>query len=70
MKRLIITALTIFALISSTYAGEGMWILSLIGKNYNQMKAAGFKLTPEDIYSLNQACLKDAVVVLNHDECT
>ena len=70
MKRLIITALTIFSLVSSAFAGEGMWILSLIGKNYDQMKAAGFKLSPEDIYSLNQACLKDAVVVLNHDECT
>lgn len=71
MQKLIVTIFTIISFIASNaFAGEGMWILSLIGKNYDQMKAAGFKLTPEDIYSLNQACLKDAVVSLNHGECT
>lgn len=46
----------------SLKADEGMWILSLINKNYNDMKAKGFKLTSEDIYNVNTACLKDAVV--------
>ncbi|MBR1784400.1 MAG: S46 family peptidase [Bacteroidales bacterium] len=45
-------------------ADEGMWLLSLIGKNYDDMKRAGFQLTPEDIYSVNQSCLKDAIVGL------
>ena len=47
-------------------ADEGMWLLSLIGKNYSDMQRAGFKLTPEDIYSINRACLKDAIVGLGN----
>ncbi len=43
-------------------ADEGMWIPMLIGKNYDQMKKQGFKLTPEDLYSINKASLKDAIV--------
>ena len=49
------------------HADEGMWLLSLLGKNYEQMKKQGFKLTPEDIYNVNQGCLKDAVVGLGRD---
>ena len=44
-------------------ADEGMWILSLLNKNYEDMKKQGFKLTPEDIYSLNKASIKDAIVI-------
>jgi len=44
-------------------ADEGMWILSLLNKNYADMKKQGFKLTPEDIYSLNKASIKDAIVI-------
>ena len=47
-------------------ADEGMWLLSLIGKNYSDMQRAGFKLSPEDIYSVNQSCLKDAIVGLGN----
>ena len=43
---------------------EGMWIPSLIGKNYEELKKLGFKLTAEDIYNINQASLKDAIVSL------
>lgn len=48
-------------------ADEGMWLLSLIGKNYADMQKAGFKLTPEDIYNVNQSCIKDAIVGLGND---
>ncbi len=48
-------------------ADEGMWLLSLLGKNYAEMQKAGFKLTPEDIYSINQNCIKDAIVGLGND---
>ena len=41
---------------------EGMWLPSLIGKNYDQMKKQGFKLTAKDIYDINNASLKDAIV--------
>jgi len=42
---------------------EGMWLLSMISSlNYQDMKAKGLKLTAEQIYSVNKASLKDAVV--------
>ena len=44
-------------------ADEGMWIPLLIEKyNIKLMKEKGFKLSAEDIYSVNKACMKDAVV--------
>lgn len=48
--------------ILSTKADEGMWIPSLIGKNYEQMKRLGLKLSKDDIYNINKASLKDAVI--------
>ena len=48
----------------SLKADEGMWLLSIINKNYDDMKAKGFKLTPEDIYNINKACIKDAIAGL------
>jgi hypothetical protein len=45
-------------------ADEGMWLLSLLeGYTIEDMQSKGFKLTAEDIYSVNEACLKDAVVI-------
>jgi hypothetical protein len=44
-------------------ADEGMWLLPLIEKlNIGKMTELGLKLSAEDIYSLNKACLKDAIV--------
>ncbi len=46
-------------------AVEGMWLPVLLQKyNIAQMQQMGFKLTANDIYNVNQACLKDAVVGL------
>jgi hypothetical protein len=45
-------------------ADEGMWIPSLIGKNYNDMQRAGIKLSAQDIYDINHASVKDAIVSL------
>ncbi len=45
-------------------ADEGMWLLPLIEKlNIGTMTEMGLKLTAEDIYSINQASLKDAIVI-------
>ncbi len=45
-------------------ADEGMWLLPLIEKlNMGKMTEMGLKLSADDIYSLNKACLKDAVVI-------
>ncbi|WP_020527331.1 S46 family peptidase [Flexithrix dorotheae] len=44
-------------------ADEGMWLPLLLQQlNAEQLQTNGFKLTPEDIYSVNQSSLKDAVL--------
>jgi hypothetical protein len=45
-------------------AEEGMWIPMLLEKyNIGAMQEAGLRLTAGDIYSVNQDCLKDALVI-------
>lgn len=54
-----------------TRADEGMWLPVLLNKfNINQMQSLGLKLTAEQIYSVNQSCLKDAIITLDHGGCT
>lgn len=43
-------------------ANEGMWFLMFIGKNIKDMEKMGLKLTAEEIYSINNSSLKDAIV--------
>ncbi|MCR5003567.1 MAG: S46 family peptidase [Bacteroidales bacterium] len=63
MRKLIIAlaALTIAA--TTAFADEGMWLPALVSQRIADMQAKGFKLTAEDVYSINQASLKDAVVL-------
>ncbi len=65
MKKLF--AILLILVVSSGFkvkADEGMWLLPLIEKlNMGKMTELGLKLSAEDIYSLNKACLKDAVVI-------
>src|SRR3989304_8458673 len=44
-------------------ADEGMWLLPLLNDNMDSMKAKGFQLTAEDIYNINNSCIKDAIVI-------
>ena len=56
----------LFIILSSSIlrADEGMWIPILIEKfNIEIMQEKGFKLSAEDIYSVNQASMKDAVMI-------
>ena len=65
IKRVSIYFLAFF-LLSSPFlrADEGMWIPLLLKKyNIKDMQAKGFKLTAEDIYSINKASMKDAVMI-------
>jgi len=57
--------LFLFCFLSSfSKADEGMWIPLLIEKyNIKIMQEKGFRLSAEDIYSVNKACMKDAVVI-------
>ena len=67
IKSIILALAMLVALPGISRADEGMWLLNLIGKNYADMQKAGFKLTPEDIYSINQNCIKDAIVGLGNE---
>ena len=63
MKKIlsIVLALTVFA--GSASADEGMWLLPLLQKmNQKDLKEAGCKLSPKEIYSINGNSLKDAIV--------
>ena len=61
MKRLIISLLGICAALTIR-ANEGMWLPFLLENNIGEMREMGLHLTADDIYNINQACLKDAVV--------
>ncbi|MCL2502565.1 MAG: S46 family peptidase [Bacteroidales bacterium] len=62
MKKLLlfVTFLTLSA--PFMRADEGMWLPSLIGQRIQDMRKNGFRLTAEDVYSVNKASLKDAIV--------
>lgn len=61
-NRFVILLLLFFTLIAR--ADEGMWVLYLLGdKVYNDMVKKGLKLSREQIYSMNKASLKDAIVI-------
>ena len=63
MKRSILLLLAALLAMPSLFADEGMWLPSLIAQRIPDMQSKGFRLTAEDIYSVNQASLKDAVVL-------
>ncbi len=61
MKKLLLSLIAAAGLFTAR-ADEGMWIPSLIGKNYDEMVRMGLTLSKEDLYDINKASLKDAVV--------
>lgn len=64
MKKLILLSLA--AILSFSYqakADEGMWLPHLLKMmNEKDMQAKGMKLSAEDIYNINNASIKDAIV--------
>ncbi len=63
-KLLLLSTFLLSTLFANATPDEGMWIPMLIEKyNIRLMQEKGFKLTAEDIYSVNKACMKDAVVI-------
>ena len=63
MKKLILSVALLLSALPFLKADEGMWLPSLISQRIGDMQAKGLRLSAEDIYSVNQACLKDAVVL-------
>ena len=65
MKKLVL----FFLLVASAFpvkADEGMWFLMFIERlNHRDMEKMGLQLTAEEIYSINNHSLKDAIVQFN-----
>lgn len=62
MRRFIGIALVATLFVFKIHAEEGMLIPSLIKAFESDMQAMGMKLTAEDIYSVNNSSLKDAIL--------
>jgi len=62
MKKFILSIIIILSVLNSK-ADEGMWLLSLLEKNYEKMQEMGLTLSVEEIYSINNTSMKDAVVI-------
>ena len=64
MKKIFtLLAIAMLALPTMAWADEGMWIPMLLGRNEAAMKKAGMHISAKDIYDVNNACLKDAVML-------
>ncbi|MCL1973443.1 MAG: S46 family peptidase, partial [Bacteroidetes bacterium] len=62
MKKLLLFVTFLTLSLPFLQADEGMWLPSLIAQRIQDMRKNGFRLTAEDVYSINKACLKDAIV--------
>jgi len=64
MKKLILTTALSVCFFLRSIADEGMWLPMLLGQQvYNDMVKKGLKLTPAQLYSINKASLKDAIII-------
>ena len=55
----------------SARADEGMWLVNMLNRiTMAEMSEMGLNLTAEEIYDINNASLKDAIVRLNGGSCT
>lgn len=62
--RKIQAVIVLLVLAQCVFAKEGMWIPTLLDKyNIEEMQQMGFRLTAEDVYSINKNSMKDAVVL-------
>jgi hypothetical protein len=62
IKRILFSIALFLGTFSKVSADEGMWLPNLLeGMTITDMQSRGFKLTAEDIYSINNTSMKDAV---------
>lgn len=71
MKKINALLLTLLLFVSfRSTADEGMWLPLFIDRlNYTDMQKKGLKLSPEEIYSVNNSSLKDAIIIFGRG-CT
>ncbi len=73
MKRILLLTLLLVTgfFAKATPPDEGMWLPMFVERmNYEDMKKHGLKLTPKEIYDINNSSLKDAIVMLGRGFCT
>lgn len=64
MKKFFLSFVLVVGLFLRSIADEGMWLPLLLGQQvYNDMVKRGLKLTKEQLYSINKASIKDAIVI-------
>ena len=65
-KIILFVTLSIMVIPTTVKADEGMWFLMFIERlNHRDMQKMGLQLTAEEIYSVNNSSLKDAIVQFN-----
>lgn len=65
-KIILFVTLSIMVIPATVKADEGMWFLMFIERlNHRDMQKMGLQLTAEEIYSVNNSSLKDAIVQFN-----
>lgn len=71
MKKIFLAIAIVLIALPAVKANEGMWLPLLIKRlNHADMQKHGLKLTAEEIYSVNNSSLKDAIVALGGGFCT
>jgi hypothetical protein len=66
IKKSILFIVSVLTIIGTAKADEGMWFLMHIQRlNHRDMQKMGLQLTAEEIYSINNSSLKDAIVQFN-----
>jgi len=64
MRKYSIALILSLSLAFRAAADEGMWLPLLLGQQvYNDMAKKGLKLTKDQLYNINKASLKDAIVI-------
>src|SRR5688572_7927420 len=66
MKKILFSFFLFVTILFKAIADEGMWLPLLLGQQaYNNMVKRGLKLTKEQLYSMNKASIKDAIIIFN-----
>lgn len=64
MRKITLTFAFFLLLVVRSFADEGMWLPLLLGQQvYNDMARKGLKLTKDQLYNINKASLKDAIII-------
>src|SRR5215204_3270145 len=66
MRKLLVAIILSSTFIFRAAAEEGMWLPMLLGQQvYNDMVKKGLKLSKEQLYSMNKASIKDAIIIFS-----